>query len=65
MRTDYVGIDYASGIANIDKRTGIRYGVIPHTDVLQAWEDSSEPFYGPDTCPECGDEVMETADAIG
>lgn len=53
------GIDYGSGITNIDLETGIRYGVIPQGAVLQAWAEESEPDYGPPTCPMCGDEVDE------
>ena len=40
------GIDYGLGQSNIDHKTGIRYGVISQNSVLQAWCDSSEPFYG-------------------
>jgi len=50
------GIDYGMGKTNIDHKTGIRYGVIPQNDVLQAWADDSEAVY-PDPemieCPEC------------
>ena len=59
MKTDYKGIDYGMGATNIDKETGIRYGVIPQNEVLQAWADESEPEYGePDyiECPSCGQE---------
>ena len=57
--TDYAGIDYGLGQTNIDKDTGIRYGVIPVHDVTQAWCDSSEGYYGDPTCPECGSKVEE------
>lgn len=40
--TAYKGIDYGMGQTNIDKETGIRYGVINQKEVLQAWVDSSE-----------------------
>lgn len=53
------GIDYGNGMTNVDFKTGIRYGVISQHDVLQAWADSSEAYYGkPDRveCPECGEE---------
>jgi hypothetical protein len=39
------GIDYSMGRSNIDVITGIRYGVISQHEVLQAWADSSEPYY--------------------
>jgi hypothetical protein len=41
-----MGIDYGMGMTNIDKSNGIRYGVISQNEVLQAWADSSEPWYG-------------------
>lgn len=53
------GIDYGGGITNIDTATGIRYGVIPQGDVLQAWADSSKPYYGDPHCPKCGNEAIE------
>ncbi len=48
------GIDYGNGLTNIDHSNGIRYGVIPANEVLQAWCDSSEPDYGEPHCPKCG-----------
>jgi len=59
MKTEYAGIDYGHGQTNCDKATGIRYGVIPQHDVLQAWADSSEPFYGEPHCPKCGNEAVD------
>ena len=40
-----VGIDYGRGRANVDPKTGIRFGVIPQNALLQAWADESEPVY--------------------
>lgn len=37
------GIDYGMGTTNIDKQTGIRYGVIPCNEVLDAWYNEAEP----------------------
>lgn len=37
---------YGGGITNVDLKTKIHYGVIHQNEVLQAWADSSEPFYG-------------------
>lgn len=56
MKTTYKGIDYSSpgATCNRDAENGIRYGVIPQNEVLQAWTDSSEPDYGSPTCPKCG-----------
>jgi hypothetical protein len=45
MKTDYAGIDYGMGKANIDRDTGIRYGVISQNEVLQAWTESSEAVF--------------------
>lgn len=47
--------DYGMGKTNIDHKTGIRYGVIPVDDVLQAWADSSEPEYADETEQMCGE----------
>ena len=48
-------------VPNIDSDTGIRYGVIPCHDVIQAWADSSEPEYPePEYCDEdCDEEYNE------
>ncbi len=51
--------DYGMGLTNIDKETGIRYGVISQNEVLQAWCDYSEAYYGEPHCPKCGDEADE------
>lgn len=53
------GIDYGLGQTNIDKATGIRYGVISMHEVTQAWADSSEGDYGKPCCPECGSELTK------
>ena len=55
------GIDY-SGVGatcNRNPDTGIRYGIIPQNDILQAWADSSEPDYGEPHCPMCGNAAVE------
>lgn len=57
-----MGIDYGRGITNIDHDNGIRYGVISQHEVLQAWCDDSEPFYGKPHCPKCGNELDEPVD---
>lgn len=56
------GIDYGMGTANRDPANGIRYGVLPIWDVLQAWLDSSEAQYGEPTCPTCENVVHEPSD---
>jgi hypothetical protein len=54
--TDYAGIDYGHGMANVDHETGIRFGVINQGEVIQAWADSSEMIYPDPACPDCGHE---------
>lgn len=56
------GFDYGMGQTNIDHENGIRFGVIPQHEVLQAWADSSEPEYGDPHCPKCGNECELTED---
>lgn len=58
MKTDYAGIDYSNGTANVDFESGIRYGVIPVVSVLQMWADNSEPVYDSKCCY-CGYELDE------
>ena len=48
--SDYIGIDYGHGLSNVDKATGIRYGVIGQGTVGAAWYDI-EPDYGEPHCP--------------
>lgn len=54
-----MGIDWGRGQTNIDLSSGIRYGVIPAHDVGAGWYDASEGYYGPATCPLCGNEAAE------
>jgi hypothetical protein len=61
METEYAGIDYSLGQANVDTN-GIHYGVIPHHEVGQFWYDESEPYYVY-TCPYCGAELARGADS--
>jgi len=56
------GIDYGTGQTNIDKATGIRFGVIPMHDVTQSWCDSSESDYGEPCCPKCGNAARNDED---
>lgn len=51
------GIDYGLGKTNVGE-SGLRYGVIPFHDVLQAWVDSSSPVEEEDCyCPKCGENL--------
>lgn len=57
-----IGIDYGMGQTNIDRETGIRFGVINMNALSEwAWEDF-ESDYGPPTCGHCGNEVMDDED---
>ena len=58
----YKGIDYGLGTANIDRETGIRYGVISRHTVGQEWYDHAEADYGEPTCPKCGNEPNSRSD---
>jgi hypothetical protein len=60
--TNYPGIDYGLGTTNIDRATGIRFGVIHSHSILQAWSDSSEAEYGEPHCPKCGNEAVSIDD---
>jgi len=51
------GIDYGMGKTNIDKKTGIRYGIIPVNNV-DFWWDEAEPYYG-----ECGENDDESEES--
>lgn len=53
-----MSIDYGCGQTNIDRATGIRYGVISQHSISQAWYESSEPDYGEPHCPKCGREIF-------
>lgn len=54
------GIDYGLGQTNVDRETGIRFGVI-HTNHLFEWfHEQVEYDYGDPYCPKCGNEVQDT-----
>lgn len=57
------GIDYGLGQTNIDKATGIRYGVIAMNGVTEAWAECSESEYGEPTCPKCSEAIGSSDDA--
>lgn len=54
-----MGLDYGNGLTNIDLKTKIRYGIISLNSVLEAWAESSEPYYSCKTC----EEAEETCEA--
>ena len=55
MEKKNTGIDYGSGLTNIDRENNIRYGVISMNEVIQFWGDESNPIYS-NSCPICGNE---------
>jgi hypothetical protein len=61
MKTDYAGIDYSLGQANVDEK-GYHFGVVSQHEVLQAWADSSEAEYGKPLCPDCFNDLDETSE---
>jgi hypothetical protein len=52
--TDYAGIDYSHGLANVDIKTGVRYGVINLNSCHPEFLAEFEPYYG--------EEIPEDAD---
>ncbi len=56
------GIDYGMGLHNIDKETGIRFGVIPAALVLDVWSTESTAEISP-TCADCGEDAVAWEDA--
>ena len=48
------GIDYGLGQTNVDRTTGIRYGVISQHSLGDSWLEDARPDYGDPTCPLCG-----------
>lgn len=57
--TTYAGIDYGLGKSNIDQENGIRFGVIHHRELGEAWYEGAQPNYGKPQCPECNGEAVE------
>ena len=55
-----IGIDYGLGTTNIDKTTGIRFGVISQHSIMPECFDYFEQDYGTPHCPECGNNVNGT-----
>lgn len=58
---NYRGIDYGMGLSNVDRETGIRYGVISqHSINLDCFDPEYD--YGKPHCPECGNEIKASDD---
>ena len=54
----YAGIDYGLGQSNINKETGIRFGVIAQNSINLDCLSDFESDYGDPTCPDCGRELI-------
>lgn len=57
--TDYAGIDYSLGRANIDIANGIHYGVISQHSIMPEALADMEPDYDSPHCPVCGNDAVE------
>ena len=57
--TQNADIDYGMGAINIDKDTGIRYGVISQHSISGEALSDFESYYGNATCPQCGTILKE------
>lgn len=61
--TTYRGIDYSLGQSNVDRRTGIHFGVISQNAVnMDVLSDCQESEYGDPSCPKCGGVVIDPSD---
>ena len=56
------GIDYGMGMTNVDRETGIRFGVIPMNSLGDYAHESFEADYGDPTCPKCGGSLVDYDD---
>jgi hypothetical protein len=61
-QTSYAGIDYSLGRSNIDRETGIHYGVISQHSISGDALNEMEPEYGEPHCPKCGEQVTDTTE---
>lgn len=52
------GIDYGRGLSNIDRETGIRFGIVSANEMGEGFWDDVEPEYDP-SCPSCGNDLTE------
>jgi len=63
-----MGIDYGNGQTNVSNvmvagtDEVIRFGVISLHEVMQAWCEDSEAYYGHPQCPYCGAELDDDVD---
>jgi hypothetical protein len=63
--SDYAGLDYAHGLANIDLKTGIRYGVISLNSCSPEWLAEFEPYYGDDADSDFAEPISWAYDKDG
>ena len=62
MKRENKGIDYGLGQLNVDRSSGIRFGVIPQNELGESWFDSAEAHYGDPHCPKCGNSAVDYSD---
>jgi len=60
--TDYKGIDYSLGRSNVNRETGIHYGVISQNSINLDCTNDFELDYGDPTCFQCGNKAIDSAD---
>jgi hypothetical protein len=64
-KTNYPGIDYSLGRANVDTATGIHYGVITIDALHEDIWDELESVYSDPACANCGEQLtLPEVDAI-
>jgi len=56
-QTAYAGLDYSLGRSNVNKETGIHYGVIAMNSINLDYTSDFEYDYGKPYCPDCGKEI--------
>jgi hypothetical protein len=59
-KTKFEGLDYGHGLTNIDRATGIRFGVIAQHTVGAVWWVAAVPEYGAAHCPRCATKLAES-----
>ena len=54
----YAGIDYGMGQSNVNRETGIRYGVIAQWSFSPEALNDLQPIFAGPNCPACGGDVL-------
>lgn len=64
MKTDYPGLDYSHGKANIDPKTKIHFGVIPLNACGEFTIDEFDAVYADPCCPKCGNSDLNSTETV-